>query len=155
MANDMSNKATKRAAKLARAKSNTELPQGLKLTRFTICTKPGKDGCVNTEGSEHENAGWVHWCPGCKNYHMIAVEHPFSNGAKWTFDGNMHAPTFAPSVKMQYTLPTVPKGRPDAGKQYCCHYFIRRGYIQFCNDCTHGLRSQTVPLPLHPKGDTP
>lgn len=123
----------------------------MKLRRIQYCTKPGYDGCVNTEGSEHADAGWLHWCPACNEAHMIAVEHANSNGAKWTFDGNMEAPTFAPSVLIKIgPFPTVPVGRPDAGMTKVCHYFIRQGNIEFCSDCTHELAGKTVPLPDYP-----
>lgn len=125
-----------------------------KLVRYTECVKPGHDGCVNTEGAEHADAGWMHWCPGCGTYHAIAVERPLANGARWTFDGNMERPTFAPSVKCSWgPFPSVPEGRPDAGKVRVCHYFIRAGRIEFCSDSTHGLSGQTVDLPDVPRDD--
>lgn len=146
----MGNKAAKRA-RLA-VQQGGELPSGDKLWRYTHCIKPGIDGCVNTEGSVHENAGWMHWCPGCNQVHAIAVEHPFSNGAKWTFNGDLHRPTFSPSVKIKIgPMPTVPADRPDAGKVFICHYHIRSGVIEYCSDCTHSLSGQKVPLPLPPK----
>jgi len=116
--------------------------KSIKLRRYTYCTKVGKDGCVNTEGAEHADAGWMHWCPGCEEMHAIAVEHPFPNGAKWTFDGNMLQPTFGPSIKIDYQM---------AGKPIVCHYFIHNGMIKFCEDSTHALSGQNVPLPDVPK----
>lgn len=124
----------------------------MKLQRYTECVKPGRDGCVNTEGAEHADAGFMHWCPACKGMHMIAVDRPFKNAAgkevRWEFDGNLESPTFAPSVKITTgPRPTVPEGRPDAGRIDICHYHIRKGRIEFCNDCTHELSGQKVPLP--------
>lgn len=77
-----------------------------------------------------------HWCPGCERIHQIAVDQPFRNGARWTFDGNVEAPTFAPSIAVN---PTAPASR--------CHYFIRAGRIEFCGDSHHALAGQTVELP--------
>lgn len=76
-----------------------------------------------------------HWCPGCDQVHQIAVAQPFMNGARWSFDGNASAPTFAPSINVW----------PGTGLQ--CHYFIRGGRIEFCGDCHHALAGQTVELP--------
>lgn len=112
----------------------------MKLSRYVYCTKVGKDGCVNTEGAEHADAGWHHWCPACKSLHAIAVEHPFENGARWTFNGDQEKPTFKPSVKVNW--PTV-----GGAKQRICHYVLTDGIINYCGDCTHELRDQKIPLP--------
>lgn len=109
----------------------------MKLQRLTYCTKPGHDGCVNTEGSEHAPQGWVHWCQGCECTHAIAVEKPFSNGAKWTFNGNMDLPTFSPSVKTWWQR---------WGKPHVCHYFLTNGKINYLSDTTHKFSGQTVDL---------
>lgn len=76
-----------------------------------------------------------HWCPGCRMIHQIAVEQPFRNGARWSFDGNAEAPTFHPSVNVG----------PGSPRQ--CHYFLSQGRIQFLGDCHHDLAGQTVDLP--------
>ena len=86
--------------------------------------------------------GYGHWCPGCEEMHYIAVEKPLANGAQWTFDGDVEAPTFSPSVRHTHLGLTSPE---------CCHYFIRGGNIEFCGDCTHALSGQTVPLPPWPE----
>ena len=92
--------------------------------------------------------GYAHWCPGCDEMHIFAVDQPFTNGAKWTFDGNVDAPTFSPSMNIRTgPRPMVPIGRPDAGRIDVCHYFLKGGLIQFLGDCTHALKAQTVPLP--------
>jgi hypothetical protein len=114
----------------------------MKLQRYVYCVKPGSGGCVNDPDVISADAGWMHWCPGCKNTHAIAVEKPFENGARWTFDGNMEAPTFAPSVKVNW---------PEPGR--VCHYFIKAGNIEFCSDSTHALAGKTVPLPEWPEGE--
>lgn len=88
--------------------------------------------------------GYAHWCPGCEEMHQIAVETPQPNGARWTFDGNLDAPSFSPSVNISWGWPDQPQG------QGRCHYFIRSGEIQFCGDSTHALAGQTTPLPNLP-----
>jgi hypothetical protein len=77
----------------------------------------------------------MHWCPGCKARHIINIEKPLPNGAKWTWDGNVDAQTFSPSINIV--------GR--------CHYFIRSGMIEFCGDSAHELAGKTVPLPDFPE----
>ena len=79
----------------------------------------------------------AHWCPGCEELHEFAVERPFHNGARWTWDGNVDAPTFSPSMNI--------------GVTERCHYFLKAGRLQFLGDCTHAFRGQTVPLPDLPE----
>lgn len=76
-----------------------------------------------------------HWCPGCDAPHQIAVDQPFANGARWTWDGNAEAPTFSPSINC------------GPGTKLQCHYFIRAGRIEFCADSHHALAGQTVDIP--------
>ena len=98
------------------------------------------------------------WCPGCDEAHAV--------NATWTFDGNVHAPTFTPSIMVTGTKLT-PEGEAmideDIAKQVirtgdfqypsvdtCCHSFVRAGRIEFLGDCTHKLAGQTVSLPEWP-----
>ncbi len=78
--------------------------------------------------------GYAHWCPGCQELHAFAVDQPLSNGARWSFNGDIEKPTFSPS--MNYV------GH--------CHYTITAGMIQFHGDSVHALKGQTVPLPELP-----
>lgn len=83
----------------------------------------------------------MHWCPGCEEAHGIWVESPSPNtGARWTFDGNVACPTFAPSVLVFRT-------NPDGSRTTLCHYFIRAGMLEFCGDSAHALAGRTVPIP--------
>ncbi len=76
---------------------------------------------------------YLHFCPACEEVHPI--------GLSWTFDGNLEAPTFAPSVRHTiYPLSTTPAA------PRICHYFIRAGRIEFCGDCTHEFAGKIVPL---------
>lgn len=80
--------------------------------------------------------GWRHYCPGCKWMHVIPTDpRAQPNGHKWTFDGNIDAPTFSPSINL-------------VGQ---CHSFITDGRIQYLGDCTHELAGQTVNLVPMPK----
>lgn len=67
------------------------------------------------------------YCPGCKYSHPI--------DSRWSFDGNLEAPTFNPSLLCNAHDP-----------QQRCHSFIRAGQWQFLSDCHHELKGQTVPM---------
>lgn len=73
------------------------------------------------------------WCPGCHENHWVNT-----GPGGWTFDGNVERPTFSPSILVEW-------GNQPGDRR--CHSFVRGGRIQFLNDCTHGLRGQTVDLP--------
>lgn len=90
------------------------------------------------------------FCPGCRCAHMIRVASP---GPCWSFDGNMEAPTFSPSVLVRGTRPItddeqqrIMAGEKITPEPTVCHLFIRGGKIEFLNDCTHNLKGQTVPM---------
>lgn len=101
----------------------------------------------------YSSGGYAHYCPACQEMHAFAVDKPFRNGAQWTFDGNLDAPTFSPSMNIRTgPRPTVPVGRLDAGKIDVCHYFLKAGRLQYLGDCTHAMSGQTVPLPELPEG---
>lgn len=74
------------------------------------------------------NSPYTHysfWCPGCKCGHM------FHSG--WNISGSGKNVTVSPSI-------LIDKDRPERR----CHLFIRNGKIQFCGDCHHDLKGQTV-----------
>lgn len=74
-------------------------------------------------------------CPGCKDYHNI----PVTGERAWEWDGSLETPTLKPSILAKLHL----KGEVKS----VCHSFVRKGRIEFLNDCTHTLRGQTVDLP--------
>lgn len=76
------------------------------------------------------------WCPGCQDVHEVRVEA--ADRPCWSWNADLNAPTFRPSVKVT--------GRDEAGEKVC-HSHVTDGKIAFLHDCTHGLRNQTVPLP--------
>lgn len=80
--------------------------------------------------------GYMMDCPGCEMSHIYWTvqtgQHP-----TWDFDGNLVAPTFSPSLRCRYG---------PADDEQCCHFHVRQGMIQYCDDCTHGLAGQTVPM---------
>lgn len=98
------------------------------------------------------------YCPGCK------CSHGFDS--RWTFDGNMEAPTFSPSLLVGPnwripdgwdfdTAPRDEKGElllgPDGvhvlgAFEVRCHSFVRAGRIEYLGDCTHELAGKTIPM---------
>lgn len=96
--------------------------------------------------------GYGHWCPGCKSGHEIDTESKNASGAIWTFDGNVYAPTFHPSVNIRWGRFADPSFEFADGNDHggVCHYTITAGRITFHGDTTHLLSGQTVDLPEIP-----
>lgn len=74
---------------------------------------------------------------------------PSIGAGGWTFDGNLDAPTFSPSV-LHHAHGGVVDGPNEFKPQVQCHYFIRAGRIEFCGDSRHALAGKTVDLPPLP-----
>lgn len=76
-------------------------------------------------------SGIAFWCPGCNEAHAIRTEGTGGefNRARWSFDGNVDAPTLSPSI------------------------LVRANFSPEDGDCTHALRGQAVPLPDWPAHD--
>lgn len=98
-----------------------------------------------------------YWCPGCDMAHVVTVE-PTGSGPCWSFDGDLEAPSFNPSVLVRWehwVPPVTPdnieewKQRPwkQTKKVSICHAFVIDGRIQFLDDSTHALAGKTVPMP--------
>lgn len=96
--------------------------------------------------------GYGHWCPGCNSGHEIDTEQPNSQGAKWSFNGDMERPTFSPSINIRWGKYADPNFVDERDISGICHYFIRNGRIEFCGDSTHALAGKTVDLPDIPEG---
>lgn len=77
------------------------------------------------EGGIH----YWHYCPGCDDRHIVQTR---TDGSGWDFNGDLESPTFSPSIKH-----TLSGGR-------ICHYYIRDGRIEYCDDCYHDLAGTTV-----------
>lgn len=94
--------------------------------------------------------GLAHWCPACESMHQFALDGKNSSGAQWTWDGQIENPTFTPSMLITINAASHPNhlvGEPTD----VCHYFLRRGVIEYLADCTHGLKGQRVVLPPLPE----
>ena len=98
--------------------------------------------------------GYVHWCPGCEESHILP------DG--WMFNGDLENPTFTPSFKHDGQARRIFVDGNWTGEwlrdangnvvPYVCHYILTAGILNYCGDCTHGLAGQSVPLPILPEG---
>lgn len=79
--------------------------------------------------TKEEKGTYEYWCPGCKRHH-------FANRKTWNI--NLTTNTLIPS----YLLITP---RPK-GEDMVCHSWVRKGKIQYLNDCTHDLAGKTVDM---------
>jgi hypothetical protein len=116
---------------------------------------------VGTKMRSIEGGQLAFWCPGCNTAHGVVVDG--SRG--WSWDGNVEAPSFSPSVLVRSghycsnykpgdscwcTYNAAHPERPSKFTCSVCHSFVKNGQIQFLGDCTHALAGQTVPLPPFP-----
>ncbi len=83
--------------------------------------------------SMKESGTYAHWCEGCGGTHWINTTERNSLNAIWKFNKDVNVPTFHPSIKI-------------TAHEYCCHYFIKAGVIQYQSDCTHKLAGQDLQL---------
>jgi hypothetical protein len=98
--------------------------------------------------------GYAIFCPGCKHAHMFPVDKKYYEGSSiygpdhkkpiWAFSGSLDAPTFSPSLRCFFTHPETKQ------EITTCHMVVTNGMIQFCGDCQHELKNQTVPVPDFP-----
>lgn len=100
------------------------------------------------------HAGLSFYCPGCRDYHVIAIGGPNHLGSQWSWDGNADAPTFSPSINVVIDVPAEGGGAyPRLTiklRREVRLSFVRAGRIEFLADCTHALAGQTVDLPDFP-----
>lgn len=94
------------------------------------------------------------YCPGCKQTHLYYTKR---KGPTWTFNGDMQAPTFQPSLLLlreEWTPPVTPENLDEWQKKQwpqvkvakTCHLNITGGMIQFHGDCWHELKHKTIPM---------
>lgn len=94
---------------------------------------------VDNHGVHYQALMFV--CPGCaevagggSGLHMLPV-NTSEHSPSWTFDGDLDAPTLAPSIKTTW------------GDKTLCHCYLRAGVFQFLKDSTHSFAGQNVPMP--------
>lgn len=86
----------------------------------------------NTDGTRRGKVLFL-WCPGCDELHSVETE---AFPTRWRWDGNLEAPTIAPSIRTW----SNGIGKPS------CHAFVRAGQWVFLADSFHALAGQTVPM---------
>lgn len=98
---------------------------------------------------------YLHWCPACKSMHQYRVAKSGGNGINpdlpdWSFNGDLENPTFSPSM-----LITIPERTDRNGVKHprytICHYILTEGVINYCGDCPHEMKNQSIPLPDLPE----
>ena len=98
---------------------------------------------------------YVHWCSSCNSRHPINVGEPNSNGASWSFNNNVEAPTFTPSVNIRIGPYSLDDDECNKNIYDVCHYNITDGKITYHGDTTGPLSGQTLELPDFPIGRLP
>ena len=74
---------------------------------------------------------FVFYCPACRCNHNVFVN---SGLCRWTFNGDMEAPTITPSLAIRRDEDSL------------CHFFIKAGRIEYLAGCTHDMAGQTVDM---------
>ncbi len=64
---------------------------------------------------------------------------------RWTLTGSAENPTITPSVRETVNPKDHPHYQPRAATSVC-HCVVTDGMIHFCDDCTHELAGQHMPL---------
>lgn len=87
--------------------------------------------------------GWMVQCRCACQWHEFPKQR-LTNGAAWTFDGNMVTPTFTPSMNMAWN-PPGPHYNPECPSGRC-HFILTAGVMQYCGDCSHEHAGKSYPL---------
>ncbi len=74
-------------------------------------------------------------CPACNESHQVRLGGPYA----WHWNESLDCPTIMPSIM-------VNRGQQNP-TAYQCHSHVTDGKIQFCEDCSHSFRGQTLDLP--------
>ena len=84
-------------------------------------------------------------CPACKDSHyFISQPDPDKpEGPVWGFNGDLLDPTVSPSIRVRWDKWNGSKYTPKV-----CHFFIRDGIIEYCNDCTHDYAGRKHPMEI-------
>lgn len=93
------------------------------------------------------------WCPGCQKMHGI-----IHGNRRWSWNGDAARPTFQPSILVTGVEEVtdaeherIMTGERIEPRPLRCHSFVTDGRIQFLDDCSHGMKGQTVELPEMPE----
>lgn len=101
----------------------------------------------------HPPGVWAIWCPACEGGHYINTLEKNEDGAQWSGPGDVHNPTFMPSVNIGWGYNSK-KCTPEELAMYRtnniggrCHFYVRQGIIEYCGDCSHTMAGMNVPVP--------
>lgn len=89
--------------------------------------------------------GVAHYCVACKGMHNFSVKRPNYLSQRWTWNENIIAPTFFPSMHIVVRDMRKPKFMQS------CHYWLRSGRVEFLRDSTHSMAGITISLPVLPE----
>lgn len=89
-----------------------------------------------------DHSEWIFWCPACKCCHSIPVGG--GPGPRWSFNGKIDQPTFAPSLRL--TCPTPEEHAAKQQGRTVCHLNVTEGRIVYHGDNPHELNGKTVPM---------
>jgi len=82
------------------------------------------------EWKTSDGSHWAFHCPACDATHVF--------DKRWTWNGSVEKPTFAPSLLIHGDEKI---GRPR------CHSHVMDGKMAYCADSTHAMKGQSVELP--------
>lgn len=90
--------------------------------------------------------GWVFYCPACGEWPHGHYHVAFDKG--WTFDGNLILPSIKPSLRIRGRWSNAnPEGLiPESQPDDICHLIVRKGILEYQQDCTHHFRNQKIPM---------
>lgn len=80
-------------------------------------------------------------CPACGHSHGVPTkQYPHKYGStEWEFNRDFNSPTLSPSLKVM--------SKDKDLKDSVCHFHLRNGKLEYCNDCTHSMSGKVVELP--------
>ncbi len=77
-------------------------------------------------------------CLACNDLHIVTLKADYESPT-WTWNGSLDKPSIQPSVNVTY------RGRRGRVIKRC-HFFVKQGHIEYCNDCTHDLKGSHVQM---------
>lgn len=104
------------------------------------------------------------WCPACSMVHSLNI-NPLKKPV-WSIENDLHNLTVHPSIDYKSVrldlcevqeaelenLLSQPNGNElamsDPRFAYRCHFFVRKGFIEYLSDCTHKFVGQKVQIQI-------
>jgi|GEM_PF-475315 hypothetical protein len=90
-------------------------------------------------------------CIACGNNHIFYTLPGYykseGRSINWNFDGNLEMPTFTPSLNQTTGSLAMSNYKDGDIPPTRCHSIVTNGKIQYCGDCTHSYKGQTIDLP--------